>query len=61
MTFKLTRNILLAGAGVAALAVAGCSKPAPAADNSAAEAAAPANNAMAPADNSMAPANNTAS
>ncbi len=67
MTTDLMRKILVAGAAVAALSVAACSKPAePAADNTA-NAAAPAENAMAPgnamapADNAMAPAANTAS
>jgi hypothetical protein len=64
MTTDLLRKVLVAGAAVAALSVAACQKPAPAADasNTAAPAAdaAPAN-AMAPADNAMAPAANTAS
>jgi hypothetical protein len=69
MTNDLLRKVLVAGAAVAALSVAACQKPAPAADtaNTAAPAAdanamAPAANAMAPADaNAMAPAANTAS
>jgi len=65
MTTDLLRKVLVAGAAVAALSVAACSKPAPPADNSAAAAPADAN-AMAPtnsaaADNAMAPAANSAS
>ena len=63
MTNDLMRKLLVAGAAVAALSVAACSKPAPPADttNAAApadtSAMAPSGNTMAPADNAMAPSN----
>ncbi len=46
MTSEVLRKLLVAGAAVAALSVAACQKPAPAADNTA-DANAPATNAMA--------------
>ncbi len=56
MTSEVLRKLLVAGAAVAALSVAACQKPAPAADNTAdanAPAAAPVD-ANAPATNAMA-------
>ena len=67
MTSDLMRKVLVAGAAVAALSVAACTKPAAPVDasnttiNETTSTTAPAENAMAPADNAMAPAANSAS